>query len=311
MSGREERDIITDSKTLKTIVGQPEILMEYFNWLKPKTAATRRVFVARVKAYLTWLKENGFDPYDYRSFSKIKARDIENYINQMNLKPKTANEIIVTMRNFHKFLLIRDYVDINVADKIEKNTVSEEPKITYLTNEEIAIVKNNILNNSRNPERDIAIFAIGYRTGLRVSAIIDINIEDIDFHEGIIKVTEKGNVTREVYPGENTMRLIKYYLDVRPDCDTDALFITGNDYNYHRITRDVIATMLKNMTKELGKNFTPHKMRSTFATELYAESGDIYLVADAMGHKNIANTRKYAKVTEKRRREAAALMNAI
>ena len=216
-------------------------------------------------------------------------------------------------------MLINDIVTKNPADRVKKIKNNEEKNVVYLNEDEIAEIRENIyycVNTEDNQfvNRNLAIFNIGVTTGLRVSAIININVDDIDFKEMSMQVIEKGNKYRTVFIGENTMDSIKKWLVDRDKIlkdnnkTSDALFLNSHG---ERITISCIRYMLKRETSFLGKNITPHKLRSTCAMNLYDKTHDIYLVQQQLGHKNIQNTEIYAKASEKRRRDATNILDNI
>ena len=198
---------------------------------------------------------------------------------------------------------------------------NREKEVVYMTREEVEDVKVNILTSGRGYNfhdpwihRDYALFMLGCSTGLRNSAIHEINVEDLDLARREVTVTEKNDVTKPVYLGKNTCDALAGWLDVRKmlldkrGAISDALFISNQ---MHRITDVTLARVLKKYTADLGKHITPHKMRSTCAMNLYEASGDIYLVAQQLGHKSIRNTAIYARATEKRLREAVDVLDGI
>jgi integrase/recombinase XerC len=119
---------------------------------------------------------------------------------------------------------------------------------------------------------------------------------------------EKGEEERTVFLSDKMMELLKTWLYDREqilrkcNVDCDALFISSEK---QRIGITTIRDMLKKYTYNIDKHITPHKLRSTAATNLYEKTGDIYLVADVLGHHNIQNTRRYAKVSNNKRMIAA------
>jgi site-specific recombinase XerD len=196
-------------------------------------------------------------------------------------------------------------------------TVPEKTTVTYMTPVEVRKVINTIKSGKgrykKYINRDVAIVEIGCSIGLRVSAIVNIDIEDIDMENNKMYVIEKGKKGRNVYFGDNTKESILTWISDRREItgnDTGALFISKNKT---RMSRDAVSDMLKSAVKEAGieKRITPHKMRSTCAMNLYQKKGDIYLVQQQLGHKNIENTMIYAKATENQMIEAAAALDSI
>jgi len=161
-----------------------------------------------------------------------------------------------------------------------------------------------------NMLRDLAIITLMLGTGMRISECIGIDIEHIDFDIGGVLVTRKGGDQSILYFNDEVEAALSDYLELRglmvpQPGHEDALFLSMQN---RRITDRAVQNLVKKYSRLITqiKNITPHKLRSTYATNLYRETGDIYLVADALGHRDVNTTRKhYAHMDEERRRMAA------
>ncbi len=159
--------------------------------------------------------------------------------------------------------------------------------------------------------RDLAIVTLLLGTGIRVSECVGLDIQDIDFRNNGIRVIRKGGSESIVYFGEEVEKALKTYLN------EDRALITPlpgheNALFYSTQRRRMGVQAVENMVKKYAsqvtttKKITPHKLRSTYGTALYKETGDIYLVADVLGHKDVNTTKKhYAAMDDQRRRRAA------
>ena len=162
----------------------------------------------------------------------------------------------------------------------------------------------------KNKERDLAIVTLLLGTGIRVSECVGLDIEDVDFKNNGIKVTRKGGNEMVVYFGPEVEKALKRYLEVRENIiplegHEHALFYSAQR---RRIGVQAIENLVKKYAQQITttKKITPHKLRSTYGTTLYQETGDIYLVADVLGHKDVNTTKKhYAAIDDARRRQAA------
>lgn len=162
----------------------------------------------------------------------------------------------------------------------------------------------------KNRERDIALLTLLLGTGIRVSECVGLDIQDLDFRNNCIRVVRKGGNEAMVYFGDEVRKALEGYLPVREGITPipgheNALF-----YSVQR--RRLTVRALENLVEKYAsavtttKHITPHKLRSTYGTALYQETGDIYLVADVLGHKDVNTTRKhYAAMNEENRRKAA------
>ena len=146
--------------------------------------------------------------------------------------------------------------------------------------------------------------------GCFVSECVGLDVEDVDFKNNGVKVTRKGGNEMVVYFGEEVEKALKNYLPVREGITPiagheHALFYSTQK---KRIGVQAVENLVRKYSRQITttKKITPHKLRSTYGTSLYQETGDIYLVADVLGHKDVNTTRKhYAAMDDERRRRAA------
>lgn len=320
MTGRQESNLKTETHILELISKQPKILSSYYHSMEEKTPKTKLVYINHIIEYFRYLNRNGIDVIDIASLATIKKEDIYGYLSSTKYRFLKNGDMrengesirrskIFAIKNFFDYLCDNGYLSTNPCDNIKLPALSKEISVVSLTEDEINKVKEKIINsNDPHWKRDLAIFTIGIRTGLRIASIIEMNVDDINWEEKFITVTEKGNKKREVYFGKDTKKVIFDWIIERGAPETKALFI--NDKG-ERITYTSPYKMIKKYTKDINKNITCHKMRSTCGTNLYEKTGDIYLVADVLGHKNISNTRRYANISQKKRKEAAGVLDEL
>lgn len=220
---------------------------------------------------------------------------------------------IASLRSFFYYLHQHDLINKNPMLKVSTPKIHEK-EIIHLDEEEIVAliehIKHANMRYKSNRKRDIAITILLLGTGIRVSECVGLDIDDVDFINERIRVIRKGGNEMYVYFGEEVKETLEDYLKERQLLleqmpEEKALFLSRRK---KRISVDAIEELVKNYSKEVitRKTITPHKLRSTYGTRLYEETGDIYIVADALGHKDINTTsRHYAAIQDKRRREAA------
>ena len=151
--------------------------------------------------------------------------------------------------------------------------------------------------HNKTKVRDLALLTLLLGTGIRVSECGGLNIEDVDFDNLGIKIRRKGGYEDIVYFGEEVEEALQSYLEERSHVvpvsgHENALFLSIQN---RRITVRAVENLVKKYTSLVTslKKITPHKLRSTYGTTLYQETGDIYLVADVLGHKDVNTTRKH------------------
>ena len=162
--------------------------------------------------------------------------------------------------------------------------------------------------------RDYAIIILGLSLGLRVTSICEIDVDDINMEANELKIIEKGNKMRTIMFSDHVKNVLNDWIQdreiklIESGKTSTALFISNK---LTRISSRTVAHLVEKYTYNIDKRITPHKLRSTCATNVYGATGDIYLTADILGHRNIANTRRYAQVSEERKKKAAAAMDDI
>ena len=330
MTGREEENLKIEKTIQRRVKDAPVVLKKYMTSISRLTPASRKVYLGYLFDFFYFLKEKyDIDGNSFDDFQRIKKMDIENYIEYTKINPKTGKENGISIRNsrlaavmsLFDFLIDNEFITKNPCISIRKLKDNREKKVTYLTKEEIEDIKVNITTTSRSiyhedpwAKRDYAIFILGCSTGLRNSAIREINVEDLDLKNKEVRVFEKDSVVKTVCLSTQTCAAIEEWLNIRQillnkkQKESNAVFISNQ---MNRITSTGLQDILKKYTKGIKKHISPHKMRSTCAMNLYEKTGDIYLVSEVLGHKDVRNTQIYAKATKEKLRQAADIMDEI
>ena len=186
---------------------------------------------------------------------------------------------------------------MELVDRPKNNT---EHKITYLTKKEIDKLLKAVSSNSNEviSLRDKTIISLALATALRVSALMNINIEDIDFENSVIKVIEKRQKIREISIGENLKKLLKEWISLRnetyPDATTTALFLSQKQT---RLSDDAVNDFLAKYCKEAGlKRITCHRLRASAACMLAKAGVPVKAIAAQLGHSQIQTSMRYIDV---------------
>lgn len=331
MSNRKEVDNKNMTYIKEITKDMPDLVNNYITSISSKTSRTKAAYAYYITLFINYMRgELKMKIYRDDSYSLIKPMHIDSYMESIryseNGKEKSAsyrNANLAALKSFFKFLKKNGIVETNPCDETEIPKDNKIHEITVIDKKDLYIMLSNIRNGvgsqtarafqARFMNRDAAILLIGVTTGLRVSAIVGINIQDINFEEKYILVTEKGNIEKKVFIGDNTLNIIQEWIKDRKshniiENDKDALFISSKGM---RITTTGVRQMIHRISLGVDKKITPHKMRSTCATRLYEATGDIYMVQQQLGHKNIQNTQRYAKVSESKMRDAANILNKL
>ena len=239
------------------------------------------------------------------------------YVNhELSIKRK-----LCTIRSFYDYLFKNQRIASNVTELVPLPKVHEKP-IIRLSKEEMVRMLEQAQSGDQltarqqqfqkiTARRDYAILSLFLGTGIRVSECIGMNIGDVDLENNAFIVTRKGGNQVVLYFPPEVAEALAEYLAEREKTETvpgheDALFLS---LQRRRITQRAVQNLVKKyaaVAAPLKSRISPHKLRSTYATNLYNETGDIYLVADVLGHTSVDTTRKhYADMTDARRRMAA------
>ncbi|NLJ40643.1 MAG: tyrosine-type recombinase/integrase [Clostridiales bacterium] len=319
----------------------PEFCWEYFRGIENTTSILTRInYAYDLRIFFDFLlKEidsfNGLSPTDFTVdlLNNIKAVHIEKFLeyttfysnpnnpeqNRQNNEMGKARKL-ASIRSLLSYFYKREEIDRNIAQLVDLPKLSEKP-IIRLDVDEVAklldtvetgkkLTKTQLRYQQYTRSRDLAILTLLLGTGIRISECIGLNIKDFDFKNNGFKVTRKGGDQVILYYGDEVKRAILDYLEDRKKIITlpgheDALFLSMQK---RRISQRALQNLVQKYSKLVSplKNITPHKLRSTYGTTLYQETGDIYLVADVLGHKDVNTTRKhYAAIGDEKRRMAA------
>ena len=263
----------------------------------------------------------------------IKPVDIEEYLDYLKVYTGDSNKQQINterglarkfsaLRSFYAYYYRRELISHNPTVMVDMPKLHEKA-IVRLDVDEIVSLLDHIEHGGKNlkgqrkayyektKHRDLAIITLLLGTGIRVSECVGLDIQDVDFKNNGIKVLRKGGNEMVVYFGEEVEKALKDYMfgergaTIPIAGHENALFLSSQR---RRLGVQALENMVKKYAKEVipNKKITPHKLRSTYGTELYRETGDIYLVADVLGHKDVNTTKKhYADIDESRRRKAA------
>jgi integrase/recombinase XerD len=248
-----------------------------------------------IESYKYDLKE--FDLYFNNKIINLTYNDIQDYLDFIsNKSARTTAHHITVLNAFYKFLLDEKIIDSNPCENIV-NTKIPRKLPNYLTEEEV----NNLLDiklETAYDYRNKAMLELLYATGLRISELINLKINDIDYNECFLRVFGKGKKERIVPIGDIALKYLdiytnKYRNEILGNAMSDYLFISNAKKN---ITRQGFFKILKKESSRAGikKVVSPHVLRHSFATHLLSNGADLRIIQELLGHENITTTEIYA-----------------
>lgn len=344
MNYYKEREINNTLKIKELLTELPQFCSEFFIGIEQNTTTLTRLNYAHdLKIFFEFLKSEilGFKNIVITDLSvdflnKITITHIEQFLSYLSLystngKQVTNNEYgksrkLSAIRNLFKYFYNKEKIPNNITNKI-KNPKLRKKEIVRLTNEETlslldvvesgyGLTKKEYSFAIKTKNRDIAIFTLLLYTGIRISECVGLNIHDIDLEKKQFKVIRKGGNEQILYFNDKVKDTLEVYIntereDMIKDLDTeripDALFVS---LKQNRLSARAIQSIVKKYSEIAVPllNISPHKFRSTFGTNLYNASNDIYLVADVLGHKDVNTTVKHYVTTNEERRKIASEM---
>jgi len=326
-------------KINKLLNDLPPFCENYFISIESRTSAlTRLNYAYDLRLFFRFLLENvnkfsninEISSFDINDFEKITSFDIEKYLSWLNVyynnntkrfnNEKGKSRKLSSIKSLYKYCFQKDLITSNISDKVSAPKIHEKPILRLEPDEMIKVLdevdikqgfsKHQKKYMSNTSKRDEAIFYLFLGTGIRISELVGLDIEDLNFDINSFKVTRKGgNSTILYFTDEVKEKLIAYLperkLILNGNEDTEKAFFVS--LQKKRISVRAVQNIVKKFAKVAVplKNITPHKLRSTFGTNLYKETNDIYIVATLLGHKDINTTRKhYAAVNDDMKRNA-------
>ncbi len=345
----EQNDRHNILKLREILSSLPPFAKEYFRAAEATTSTRTRISYAYdIRVFFQFLKENNplyrnrdLTEFRLEDMDRVTAQDIIEYMEYLKLyqtpgngsgrrDPLTNGERglkrkISSLRSFYAFYYRHEMISTNPTVLVDMPKIHDKT-IVRLDAGEVAELLNYIENCGqtlkgqaaiyyrKTKERDLAMITLLLGTGIRVSECVGLDIEDVDFRENRIKVVRKGGNEAYVYFGPEVEQALKNYLVVRSGIEPcpgheHALFYSVQKKRMNvRSVENLVEKYASSVTTT--KRITPHKLRSTYGTALYRETGDIYLVADVLGHKNVDTTRRhYAAMDDDRRRSAASAVH--
>lgn len=247
-----------------------------------------------LEGFKKFLGESPIEKTDYLALRKYLA-----VLKEKNFKSKTVGRRLSSLRSFFKFLIREGYLKNNPVAGLS-SPKQEKHLPLFLTEEEVIKLIGVVPLKGERGFRDKAIVETFYSTGIRVSELVGLNIEDIDFIAGIIKVLGKGRKERIVPIGDQALSTIRAYLDKRKKQEEqEALFLNKNGKRItDRGVRNIIDKYMH--IASLRQGVSCHTLRHSFATHLLNRGADLRSVQELLGHVNLSTTQIYTHLTTER-----------
>lgn len=329
---RNNKNLETIERLLENSL--PSFCYDYFLAIDSQTSTLTRLNYAHdLKIFFYFLQEKKFrksktvTEFTLDDMETVTSNDIEyflSFLSHYNYEGKehSCNDRakarkLSSVRALFKFLFNKGYISVDNSAKVATPKLHEKPIIRLDGDEVFGIIDAAENGNGLTPHqmsyhektrvRDSAILMLFLGTGIRISELVGLNNEDINFKDNSFIVTRKGGGKSILYFDDEVAGALKRYIEQKENSpenikEVSALFISNNK---RRITVRAVENLVQKYAKIVSplKKISPHKLRSTYGTQLYKATGDIYIVADVLGHKDVNTTRKhYAAISDDNRR---------
>lgn len=332
---QNKQNIIKMRTVLDTL---PGFCRSFFRGIEEYTSSrTRLAYAYDIRLFFEFLHEKNsicskmeIKDFPLSLLDQLSRMDIEEYLEYLSLYQKDGKDIIneergksrklASLRSFYNYYFQNEMIEKNPAARVpmpkkhEKEIIRLEPNEVAILLDQVEegtkLTKKELEYHKKTKLRDIALLTLLLGTGIRVSECVGLDLIDINFDVNGIKIRRKGGYEAIIYFGEEVETALVDYLEQRShtvpeEGHENALFLSLQN---RRMSVRSVENLVKKYASRVTslKKITPHKLRSTYGTTLYKETGDIYLVADVLGHKDVNTTRKhYAAMEDERRRRAA------
>jgi len=269
-----------------------EKFMRYLEIEKNYSQHTLTNYRLDLEEFKQFLGDSSLEKVDYLVLRKYLAQ-----LKEKNLKARTVNRHLSSLRSFFKFLIREGYLKTNPITSLA-SPKQEKHLPLFLTEEETTKLITAVQPKDERGLRDRAVLEIFYSTGIRVSELVGLNVQDVDFIGGIIKVLGKGKKERIVPIGEIAIAATRDYLEKRKKQE-EALFLNKSG---RRITdrgvRNIVGKYIR--MASIKRGVSCHTLRHSFATHLLNRGADLRSVQELLGHVNLSTTQIYTHLTTDR-----------
>lgn len=340
MNGRLENKIKMEHTIDTLLTGCPQYLTEYYySIMSSKEPRTCYLAIYTVKKFLSSLNEDT-NKIDIKLINdimitrylhnletiKVTKLNKETGKKESKVKISSASYINTThchLKDFFNYMLYKNYIDSNPMEnvkRLKRQDVVKRPKLDENDLKKILYSVENGAGSKRAmrrqeklKERDFAIMLLLMNTGMRETALTEINMDDIDFQNNKLTIVDKRQIEHTYFIGEKLRDALLEWIYVRKSICTedeyDALFISSFG---SRITAKSVQNIVKKYSKDaLGYEVSPHKLRAAYCTILYDKKKDIEFVREAVGHSNVAVTQRYIVKDDSQKKEASNIMNSL
>ena len=242
---------------------------------------------------------------NYKTINKDEIRSYLKYLDELKYSKTTISRILSTLRHFYQYLMINNVVSVNMF-KLIKNPKKDKKLPNFLQSDELQKIFDSIDIETPLGIRNRLIVELLYASGLRVSELASLTIDNINIHTKEIRVLGKGSKERIVFFGDYAKKYLELYLEqsrpILQDKNKTKVLLLNN--NGDPLSTRGIQMIIDNVVRDasLKHNISPHVLRHTFATDLLNNGADLKSVQELLGHSSLSTTQIYTHITNERLR---------
>lgn len=333
----EQKDIENIKRLRQLIKELPSFCADFFRGIEPRTSTrTRIAYAYDLRIFFEFLRSQNSavaamgDNIPLSVLEMLTVTDLEEYLEYLKCHPSIIGEDVIntergimrkssSLKSFYNYYFRNERIEKNPAALLRSPKLHEK-EIIRLEIDEVAKLLDQVeegdkltdkqkIYHERTKVRDLAMMSLLLGTGIRVSECVGLNINDVDLDTCGIKIYRKGGKEAVVYFSDEVCDVLEKYMEEREMIDAypgheEAFFLS---MQRKRMNVRSVENLVKKYSRLVTplKKITPHKLRSTYGTSLYRETGDIYLVASVLGHNDVNTTRKHYAAQEDERRRSA------
>ena len=330
MSNHKATETYYIDKCSEMLKNSPDYIRAYIRSIHHTTSPrTRYEYIKDIQNFLEYAADTyEINISDVKSLQSLTKTNFEEYFEYLEHYEKNGKEYtngrtsikrkLSALRNFFGYLFESELIRSDEIRKIKMPKLHKKEIIKmdkdeaaqFLTEVEHGhkLTKQEQAYHNKQALRDTTIVHLMLSTGIRVSECAELDINDVDIKNHALHIVRKGGNEATVYFSDKTEEILKDYLEYRKHLpkvpeDEQALFLSSR--RERLAVRSIEVLIKKYAQRSLPlKHITPHKLRSTYATQLYKETRDIYLVAEALGHNDVTTTKNhYAEISEDHKKQ--------
>ena len=269
--------------------------LDYLSYEKKYSSNTIRAYSKDLNDFIAFIQKESIN-----SLVDIKKQHIHQFLYFLSLKKhkeRTVARKLASIKSLFNFLIREEFLTKNIAKTVAAPKIDKKLP-TFLTQDKMSLLLNLPSATNFSESRDMLILELFYSTGVRISELVKIKLEDINFENNSIKIIGKGNKKRLVIIGNYAKKRLEDYLNYNNGNISEFLFPNLRKSNNCHISDKTVFNIVKKYASKVTRNekISPHALRHTFATHLLNNGADLMSVKELLGHKDLSSTQIYAHV---------------